>query len=208
MSHTLRKTSQPTSRKQTWRRWLWDKRLGLILFFPNFAIGFLLGFACRRYLVFKNEVGIGDVLNAASAIIIALLLQNFAQKQFSNTRVEKDLLISCVNDVIGTLKEAHKLFLQKAGDFGSVDEGAMQATYKHFANALYTLEKAIEACQPRTKGISLNPLKGQRGGYRKIVLGGGFPALPYSVNAIAQEEQSYRTMIIDLQKLVFEINRK
>jgi hypothetical protein len=159
-------------------------------------------------LVFKNEVGIGDVLNAGSAILIALVLQNFAQKQFSDKRVEKDLLISCVNDVISSLKDTHKLFLEKAAKFDSVDESAMQYAYKHFANNLFTLEKAIEACQPRTKGITLAHLKGIRLGYRKTVLGGGFPTMPYGVNAIAQEEQLYRKMTIDLQALVFEINKK
>lgn len=153
-------------------------------------------------------MGVGDVLNAASAILIVLLLQNFAQKQFSDTRVEKDLLISCVNDVIGSLKEAHKLFLKKAGKFESVDETAMQAGYKHFANSLYILEKAIEACHPRTKGITVDLVKSTRGGYRKTVLGGGFPAVAYDVNAIAQEEQLYRKMTIDLQSLVFQINKK
>jgi hypothetical protein len=204
----LRKTSQPTSRKLIWHRWLWAKRFGFVVFFSNFAIGFVIGFLCRRHLVFKNEVGVGDVLDAASAIVIALVLQNFAQKQFSDKRVEKDLLISCVNDVITSLKESHKLFLEKAANFGSVEETAMQYTYKHFANSLYILEKAIEACHPRTKGITLEELKDTRGQYRKAVLGGGFPSAPYGVIAIAKEEQLYRKMTIDLQSLVFEINKK
>lgn len=167
-----------------------------------------MGFLCRYYLVFNNEVGLGDILNVTSAVAIALVLQNFAQRQFSNKRVEKDLLISSVNEVINSLRDAHQLFLQKAGNFDSVDEVTMQVAYKHFANNLYTLEKAIEACQPHMKGVTLQHVKRTRLNYRKAVLGGGFPSLPYDVNAISREENMYRKMRIDLQTLVFEINKK
>jgi hypothetical protein len=55
--------------------------------------------------------------------------------------------------VIGSLKDAHKLFVQKAGRFDSVDETSIQYAFKHFSNNLFVLEKAIEACHPRMKGI-------------------------------------------------------
>ena len=201
-------TSLPTSKRRIWLRWFWARRFSLLLLFATYSAGVVFGFVCSRYLVLKREVGIGDILNAATLIFVAIVLQNLALRQFSTIRVEKDLLISCVNEVIAYLKDTHKLFSEKAAKFDSVDQTTMQLSHKHFDNTLFTLERAIEECQPQMKGINMDGLKGTRGKYRKVVLGGGFPSAPYDVAAKNQEETLYRKMRVDLQSLVFKINKK
>src|SRR5437588_8842196 len=116
---TFRMTSLPTSKRRIWLRWFWARRFSLLLLFATYSAGVVFGFVCSRYLVLKREVGIGDILNAATLIFVAIVLQNLALRQFSTIRVEKDLLISCVNEVIAYLKdrsEEHTSELQSHSD--------------------------------------------------------------------------------------------
>lgn len=176
--------------------------------FSGFVAGLLVGYISRQHLTFKNEVAIGDLINLFTGVVIALVLQNIVQKQFSNARVEKDLLIARIAAVDAALNEIHKLFLRKVEDFASVEVTAMQAMYKNFSNSIYMLEKALETCQPRIRGIDLEIIKPTRGTYRKRVLGGNFPSAPYDPQSIGGEEKLYRKMSLELQSMVFEVNSK
>lgn len=123
-------------------------------------------------------------------------------------RIEKDILIARIAAVDAALNEIHKLFLRKVEDFASVEVTAMQATYKNFSNSIYMLEKALEKCQPRMRGVDLETIKPTRGTYRKGVLGGNFPSAPYDAQSIGGEERLYRKMSLELQSMIFEVNSK
>lgn len=183
----------------------WSKRLGLFLL--GFGIGFVLGYLCRRYLTFKNEVEVGDIVDVVLAVGIALFLQNIVAQRTSNARVEKDILIARITDVSVALKEAHKLFVERSNDMTSVSDVSMYQAYKQFANNIYIFEKALEQCS-RFKNVNVEPLKALRAKYRPKLLGGNFPSQPYDPQAISSEERMYRQMSVDLQSLTLTINKK
>jgi hypothetical protein len=188
------------------KTWLWAKRP--IFFLLGFALGFFIGTICRQNLVFKNEVQVGDFVNLFTGLFVALFLQNIIQKQFSNARVEKDLLIARLTALDLALTEVHKLFVRRIENVSSVEPTAIQSTFKSFTNSLYMLEKALEKCQPRMNSINIEVLKSYRGEYRKLVTGGNFPSGPYDIETINKEDHVYRDISIELQSLIFEINNK
>jgi hypothetical protein len=199
-------TSRHTLTKQNPRLWLVGKWLAI--FFAGFVVGFAAGFPVRRYLVFKNEVQVGDLLNLFSAILVALVLQNAIQRRVSNIRVEKDLLIARITATDTALNETHKLFMRRAEDVPSVTEAVMYAAFRDLSNQLHLLEQALAKSKTPMTSIDLNALKAARHEYRKRVLGDDFsrPLLPAA--AINREQRTYRKFATELITVTFDVNHQ
>src|SRR4051794_2432292 len=107
------------------------------IFVGSFILAFALVFLSRRYLVFKNEVQVGDLINFFSGVLVALIVQNAIERRLSNVRVEKDLLISRISAMDTALNETHKLFLKRAADVNAVDDSGMFASFGDLSNHLW-----------------------------------------------------------------------
>jgi hypothetical protein len=183
---------------------LWLTAKSLTIFAGSFVVGFAMGLLVRRYLVFKNEVVVGDIVNLFSAVVIVLVLQNAIQKRVRNLRVEKDLLIARITAMDGALNETHKLFMRRAADVDSVEDATMFGIFKDLSNHLYLLEKS----KVRITSKELKTLKAARHEYRKRVLGDDFSPGPYALNTINLEERTYRRISLELISVIFEINHQ
>ena len=178
----------------------------LAYFVGGAILGLVVGVLSRRFLVFKNEVEVGDVLNLLSAFLIALVLGNAIQKRVGNRRVEKDLLIARITATDKALVETHALFMRRVRDVGSVEDSLMFDAFKELSNHLFLLEKALTKTRMIT--INLKPLKSARHEYRKRVLGDDFSPGPYSPETINHEERIYRKFATQLMSLTFEVNHQ
>lgn len=185
---------------------LWSLARSLAIFAGGFLVGLTLGFLVRRTFVFKNEVEVGDILNFFTAVVVAFILQNAIQKRVSNVRVEKDLLIARVNAIISALDETHKLFMQRAADVKSVNEGTMLVAVKGLSNQLLLLEQALQKSKARMSHIDLETLKPMRLEYRECAVGDDLSPRPYKSETVNLEDRIYRDMSLELISLTFIIN--
>jgi hypothetical protein len=187
------------------KRWLSAKSVAVFL--AGFVVGLALGFVVRRYLVFKNEVVVGDLINLFSATLVALILQNAIQKRVSNVRVEKDLLIARIAAFDAALTEIHRLFLKRAADRATVDDSVMYASFGDLSNHLYILEMALNNSKTPMTAIDLSGLKRARHEYRERILGEDFYK-GYSQGAINREGRAYRNFTTALISIQFEVNQQ
>lgn len=179
------------------------------------AFGWFLGGAAFCLLILllipfqlDPKIDLAELLQLTVTVIIGVLLQLYAVRNYSDFRVTKNLLIERAEGASKSLSEAHKLFTDcyARGEITVSDRRAMLAAKREFSNSVLIFEKAAEECA-LTLG-KFEQVKSLRGQYIDRLTGGGFPAHPYTPQVAGEEGGLYLDLSQALTSLIFEINRK
>jgi hypothetical protein len=185
---------------------------GVFCVLGGLVAGFLVGHFSRAFLSLdlKKEVSVADIFNFLTAVVIALLLQNIVQKRYSNERIEKDLLIENIKEVILVFKDTRTLFISvyNMKRIPLDDSKAIMGLLRNLANSLRSLEVCLKECSIEVETTRLEELKRLYFEYKRILTGGTFPSKPYSGEIFNEEETIYSELYSKLQLLIFNVNRK
>lgn len=180
--------------------------VGTLLFLAGLAAG--LAVSHLHSLKFGFTLTIADILNWVVVLGLARLLQIHWQQNYSDIRVEKDLLIQQSKDAILALKDARSIFLECCDKkkLTRDDEKAVKRVLRNLANTLYFLECGLGECE-RMRSVGFSHLKEHCMKYKAVLTGGGFPTQPYTSAHWTDAEVIYKVFHEGLQKLIFEINK-
>ncbi len=78
----------------------------ILVFLLVFGGGLILGLILRDidYFTFKSEVSIGDISSLALTLFLALFIPFYLDRKLNNRRVEKDLVIAFLDNLIQEVK--------------------------------------------------------------------------------------------------------
>lgn len=177
-----------------------------------FAIGLCTGYFGRQLLTieFKKEFGLSDLLSFVTTIAIGLIVGNYLQQRYSNARVEKDLLIEDIKDVVRFTQDVRNIYWdcfhkQQISPDARV---SMLAVLRNIANALTQLEKSLNDCKKTVGTLSIQAIKESYYEYKAVLTGGNFPKEPYSGRNSMETEKAYLDFRAKLQSLIFTINSR
>lgn len=120
--------------------------VGILLFLLGLGSGLALSHLHSFKFAFK--LGIADIFNWVIVVGLARLLQIYWQRNYSDVRVEKDLLIQQAKDAAVALKEARSRF-SECCDRRKItrdDARLTKVALRNLANSLYSLESALRQC--------------------------------------------------------------
>lgn len=175
-------------------------------FFFGLAAGFI--FFYRHTFSFSNTITSADVLNWAIVLIVATILQSYWQRNYSDRRIEKNLLIDQVKEVLTVLRDVRALFTTCYGKarVSEDDKRAMLGLLKNLSNGINFLEKALRRHKGRFRGVDLQEAKVYYLDYKRVLTGRNFPSRPYSGELYNEQEDAYRALRERFQETMFQIN--
>lgn len=179
------------------------------------VLGLVIGFATGYFgrLLFtielKKELGLGDLLNFAAVVIFAFLLQNYLQKHFSDSRVEKDHLIGIIGQAQDTISQIRKDF------FDAFSKKKLSAEYKaavviHFrnlSNSLDLLRAALGQCGYEAEADKCAELQSLYVEYKRQITGGSFPTGPYGSDVLSDAEKTANKLYLELTNKRIRVNK-
>jgi hypothetical protein len=150
-----------------------------------------------------------EVATLAFTIIIAIILQFYFLEAADNDRAEKDLLIKNANDTLGKLRECRDTFqrVYENREITPADQVAIQSQLRALNHSLDALgislgKSRCSHLQEASAAVTQKVI-----GYKGILTGGDFPSQPYTAEIASEQQQAYRNIDVELQELIFSINR-
>lgn len=178
--------------------------------FVSFLFGLAAGLSASNLgsLGFQFELRLADILNWIIILVLAALLRFHWERNFSEIRVEKDLLIEHSKEAIKTLRQVRTCFLTRYDNAsaGLKEERAIKRSLRELANDLHSIECAL-ALGESLKALTAASVKEQYYGYKAALTGGNFPREPYALKDGARAESLYRALHESLLRLIFQTNR-
>lgn len=175
------------------------------------AIGITIGVFAPHLprLEFKYDFDVADIFNFVVTLIATFYIGAILSRQYSNIRVEKDILISQVNQILSIVERARIIFKEcfETGTISDENRRAILSTLKSFANELAFLDESLESCDIRSGKTEINSLRSNYSEFRIALTGGGFPGAPYSIGANTATERIYKQIRRNLNSFMLKINR-
>jgi len=160
-------------------------------------------------LTLNTEVKPIEVATLAFTVAIAFLLQFYVVFDADNERAEKDLLIFNARDALAKLRDCRDAFTEcfEAKSISQADQTKIQTQLRGLNQSLDALDVSLSKsrcakfCKP-CKALAAKAL-----GYKAIITGGDFPSKPYPAEVYTAHQTAYREMDVEIQGLIFLINR-
>ena len=178
--------------------------------FVSFLFGLALGLAASNLgsLGFQLELRLADILNWIIILVLAALLRWHWERNFSEVRVEKDLLIEHSKEAIKTLRQVRTSFLVRYDNAsaGLKEERTIKRLLRELANDLHSVECMLTLGES-LKAVTAATVKEQYYAYKAALTGGGFPGEPYTLKEGTRAEFLYKALHEALLRLIFQTNR-
>lgn len=175
-----------------------------------FAAGILVGLLAAKLPAFdiSRQIDSGDLLNAATTILIALALGVIFQRTFIEARTEKDLLIAQARETGAALRLSRDTFLSAyTAGVSAERDSAILAALKFASMHITTLEGVCVECKLSTTLSHLAALKRSLRRYRLYLTERARTQRPYSDEEYQSSEMTYAQMQESLLKLMVAINK-
>lgn len=183
-----------------------------LAFLVVFVVGLFFGhYATRFYtLEFKKELGLGDLINFAIAIIFAFVLQNYFQKRFGNERAEKDHIFDLIKEPIGFIKESRSIFIisYEKKRISKDDEKAIKALLRNLSNSIGLLRETLDHSKYSAEVVDCKTLETYYREYKEALTGRNFPTKPYDGDAFSDAEKYSGQAVSLLNRMHIKLNRK
>jgi|HubBroStandDraft_1064217.scaffolds.fasta_scaffold52527_2 hypothetical protein len=165
--------------------------------------------ACWFGLTLDTQIKPVEVLTLAVSIIIAVSLQYYFAIKINDLRVEKDLLIQNVNDVLGVLRSCRDALntCHEAQKISSKDKTVIISLFRRLSNGIDQVESALGMSKCHKLSKEMESIRGSYFNYKTAATGGSFPSKPYTQAFISEQEQTCRALTTKLQSLIFNINK-
>lgn len=183
--------------------------LFLTLTFGAFLLGGLVG--GTPYFDINDRLSAGDLLNAIVTVLVAVVLGVVFQKSFSETRVEKDLLIAHAKDVIGAAKDLRTTFLNMYDDedVPTADQDSrLLAAVRMTSVSLSALERATKSCDVDYSDKALKEARKAFRRYRNAVTNRAHKAVPYTADEYAAAETAFAAFVDDMLMFTLRVNKR
>lgn len=181
--------------------------IGVVLFALFGAVVLCAHFSFLGFYL-NLEIKPVDLAILAVNLFIALFLSQYFLEKSSNLRAEKDLLISDLRDLLGTVKSSREILVacQDAVRMNKNDKKLILSTIRRIANGVSLVESALamSQCSKLLKGYDITDAYLE---YKAAATGGTFPTKAYSQDQISDQERTYRKLVSRLHALLFAINR-
>lgn len=147
---------------------MWSRPVALTVAVAAFVLG---GFAASTPAFdIDAPLTAGDVLNALMTVLIAIVLGVMFQKNFSEDRVEKDLLIAQGQDIVAAVKEVRVAFLEmNEGTPPPAADRRLMAALRLLSYLISSLDRAAASCQTDYQDVTLETARVQLRTYRKAL---------------------------------------
>lgn len=183
----------------------------MVLSFFLAGIYLILGHFHYYGLHIDHKIKPVEIATLLVNISIAVLLQYFFLSRSGNMRVEKDLIIEDIKNVIKKLRESNELFQKRVGQrVGTKEDWSnSNAQCRAISNALESVEFSLGStkCNKCQKlKLKSDDLKQKFFIYKGAVTGTS-ASNAISGDTISDQAQAFRILIRDLQATIFEINR-
>jgi hypothetical protein len=175
-------------------------------------VGFLIGHFGRALLNLdlKKEVQATDLLNFVTTVVIAVVVGTYLQRKLANVRIEKDLLIKDIQEVIELLHETRDRFVTCFNDkeITSDDNKAIKGLLRNLSKSLSVLENCIADCKATVGKTNIQSVKATYFEYKAVLTDADFDKKRFSGETFNEEERVYGEFRGKLRLLINEINRK
>lgn len=148
----------------------------------------------------NSEIKPTELASLIVNLFIALYLQYYLAPLVSDLRIEKNLLIDDIKDLIAILKD-----LRESTDKNSESKQILHL-FRRFSNGLDSFETALGVSQFQRLLADLEKVKDDYFNYKKRVTGGPSPS-PV-VGHHLQTDKAYSSLSLKLKSLIFTINKQ
>jgi hypothetical protein len=149
-----------------------------------------------------------EILNLTVTIIIAIFIQYHFAGKSRDSRVEKDIIIADIKEVIKELRSlrdttmAH--FDGKA--ISAPEKRRILGALRHISNELLNVEFVVETSNCSDVCENCRLLQNSLRTYKMAVTGGKFPE-GYSQSDIPAQQKAYKELHRGLHTMLFEVNK-
>lgn len=184
------------------------KKVATVLLIAFIAITVAAARRCWG-LSLSPEIRVVDLATLFLTLFVAVFLQYYLATQINDRRVEKNLLLDGVRDAISVLRGCRDTFLTCCGSAKMTKRNAssMLMMLRALSNGIESLETAISMSQFASLRKEVLVVKEKYLDYKMVLTGGDFPPKAYSPGVSAEHERAYRSLRVELQSLMFKINR-
>ncbi len=172
----------------------------------SLAFAVLLMASWNGWYGFSLDKNINPV--ALANLLIGAFIAFFLQSYLSNTRAEKDLLISGVKEAFAALRACREEFLRCVDAKCPPDSSKILGLLRSLANEIQTLDSALN--QSRCSGLKRSfylLVQEEYLAYKSAITAAPFPAEAYQRGVVADHGKYFRRLQQNLQNLLFKINR-
>lgn len=157
----------------------------------------------------RQPVTPGDILDPLITLLVAALLGALFQRQFSEARVEKDILLAQARETGLAMRAAREVFLKAYFDTSSDQlDREVIASLRNTSSHLSALEAAVKLCKVRPSSSSLVEARSALRSCRKVlterVLIDG---MSYSQEEYTQAEPTFSEFNRALLAFAIDLNR-
>jgi hypothetical protein len=179
------------------------------------AVTFFLGVAVALFwsassrLAFKGELDVGDALDMVVTLLLALLLQWYFTKSFSEVRAEREMLIAQVREVQAAAAAARQAFLDAFGNSPSeASDQKIVASLRMASVQLTALERACDTANGNFRTESSIKTRQLLREYKALISDRAFNLFkPYDQETYEQSENVYARLMQELLVFSIQVNR-
>ena len=213
-----------TSRRQQLRAFLRELRRGIwpltddrrVARTINVAIAFVLAFLAFLMGMFvpyigqikpDAEVNISDLLSVIGSIVTALIIGYYIQNRSGNQRIEKNLLMDDVKEILISFRGVRKRFNQcyENRSLDADDSHALNEGMRTMAIAMQDLEAMFQDCKIHSPLLS--SIRADRIAYKRVISEKLFTNQPYSAKEHSQETIYGNQLSLRLRLMINQVNR-
>jgi hypothetical protein len=183
--------------------------LVIALLFAAVIIFLYLAHRGYRGLSIDHKINPLEAITLAVNIAIALLVQYYFAIVLGNRRIEKNLLIDEVKDVLGILKECRAVVhtCQVEGKITRENGRNILGFIHRLANGVESLQEVINMGGCKLLANQSDSWRECYLAYKMAATGGSFPARPYEPRSIEDHDRACSALSKKLHSLIFDINR-
>lgn len=181
------------------------KNKAQILFF---LIGVTVGFTITLFpLSFVHDIDPLNMINILVTLLVALIVGLYLEPKNQDSRVEKDILISQLNEIKLLLREIQAGF-QDVYDENPISEGfksKLRKQLRSVSNLLYSFDETYNECGFSYTKPTLTPAFIN---YKRTLTGNGFdnPSFKYD-KAEGYYNASYLRLLREINSSIIKINK-
>lgn len=173
-------------------------------------VGIVIGYFKGQLfcITWKSEIGLDSFINLLSAVVIAIFLAQAYQKRISNTRIEKDILITQINESIKTLREIRNDFRTSftSHTISIETTSKINTNLRQLSNSIAATKDLSTALCYENVNKEIDDLLHNFIIYKQIITGGGMTEA-FTGPEHQKQEAQYNKINVQLHAFIVMINR-